>query len=118
MSKVANSRAIADALRAHAVALTATADALESAPPSSERSEYVDQHTSPLSKVVYLKFAKAGAFPSRKVGKRVLALREDFEVFLATHERKRPGPRPTLGASVDDQVLVELGVRRVADGDR
>ncbi len=81
MSKVANSRAIADALRAHAVALTATADALESAPPSSERSEYVDQHTSPLSKVVYLKFAKAGAFPSRKVGKRVLALREDFEVF-------------------------------------
>ena len=65
-------RAQSHALRAQSQTLETLADALEQTP-GDQPPKYVDQDTAyPLTKRVYLSHARHGAFPTRRVGKRVL----------------------------------------------
>ena len=113
MSKIPHSPrgAIVAALRAQSRALDSFADALEQAPVE-QPSKYLDQHTSPLSKRVYLALARRGAFPTRRAGKRVLVERDAFDSWLASQGRKVPAAPASGPRDIDSEALSELGARR------
>lgn len=112
---------LADALDTQARALAAAASAIRehvSLAPAVE-SKFYDQHTSPLSKRVFLLHARQEAFPTRRVGKRVLVERDVFDRWLTTkvERRRTPPPPPSGSRSIDDDVLDELNAR-AAGGSR
>lgn len=111
---------LADALDAQAKVLTATAAALR-ADAAEVDSKYLDQSTSPLTKRVYLALARAGAFATRRVGKRVIVERDVFERWLSSQtERPRRVPTPSSSGprNVEEEALAELGLVRRAGGRR
>jgi excisionase family DNA binding protein len=55
--------------------------------------EFYDQRTSPLGKRRHLELARAGKFPSVKVGTKVLVRREDLHAFME-REGIRRGKAP------------------------
>lgn len=115
MSDLASSPrgAIVAALRAQSRALLAFADVLEQAP-AEQPSKYIDQYTSPIPRRTYLAHARRGAFPTRRVGKRVLAERDVFEAWLSSQPTRATVPAaPASGPrDVDAEALSELGLRR------
>lgn len=106
--------AIADVIDAQIKILAAAAAALRG-DASDEQSKYLDQRTSPLSARVFLTLARRGAFPTKRVGKRVLVERDVFERWLASqpeHRRKAVPSAPVSGPrSIDDEILAELGAK-------
>lgn len=79
---------------------------------------YYHQHNSPLdSHHVFLRKARDGAFPTVRIGKRVLVERAVFDAWLASQPRpvrkvKREAPAES-GPALADEVLAELGAKRI-----
>ena len=74
--------------------------------------EFIDQYAcEPLSSLCYLDHGRRGDFPIKKVGRRVLCRREDFDAFLSTSRRL-----PTPVTVVEDDVVadLELAAARIA----
>lgn len=113
MSKIPSSPrgAIVAALRAQSRALGSLADALEQAP-ADQPSKHLDQHTSPLSRRVYLALARSGAFPTKRVGKRVICERDAFEAWLSTQGTNVPAAPVSGPRDIDAEAIAELGGRR------
>ena len=103
--------AIVAALRAQSRAFESFADVLEQALPD-QASKFYDQHTSPLSRRVYLAQARARAFPTSRVGKRVLVERDAFEAWLASQGTEVPGAPLSGPRDIDAEAIAELGGRR------
>lgn len=61
----------------------------------------VHQYDSPLGKRRHLELARAGAFPSQKVGKRVLVKRADLNDWLAKNGEQR-------GVQTEDEEIDEM----------
>lgn len=53
--------------------------------------DWVDQSTSPLVRRAYLRAARDGEFPTKKVGRQVLARRSDVDAFIV---RNGKAPKP------------------------
>jgi hypothetical protein len=107
---------LADALDAQAKALSAVAVALREggAAPAAE-SKFYDQYTSPLSKRVFLAHAREQAFPTWRIGKRVLVERAVFERWLSQQPANAKRLAPTTANAHRDleaEALAELGMRR------
>jgi hypothetical protein len=79
-------------------------------PPRLPPDAYVDQRDPRVPRQVYLRLAREGAFPSAKVGKRILAKWADVEAALAARRRKTP-TNQTVHASDDlDGIRGEMGL--------
>jgi hypothetical protein len=53
---------------------------------------YYGADDSPLPRRAFLRLARKGAFPSFRVGKKVLALRADVHAWIEAHPQKPPPP--------------------------
>lgn len=54
--------------------------------------DWIDQSRSPLGRRTHLSLARAGAFPSRRVGKKVLARRRDLDAYILAHPSAERAP--------------------------
>ncbi|MBI3201614.1 MAG: hypothetical protein HYZ29_08735 [Myxococcales bacterium] len=83
-----------------------SADPPGSGPPDG----YVDQNDSRIPKRIYLRLARENAFPSSKVGKKILAKWSDVEAALVARRRK-PRSRIEPQATDDlDQIRRDMGL--------
>jgi hypothetical protein len=57
-----------------------------------EDGRYYSADDSPLPRRAFLRLARKGAFPSFRVGKKVLALRADVHAWIEAHPQKPPPP--------------------------
>lgn len=57
-----------------------------------------------LSRRVYLDAARAGAFDSQKVGKKVIAKRADVDAWIASRPSARRAKEASSGSSLDDDI--------------
>ena len=69
-------------------------------------SDAYDQENRPLglSRRAYLDAARAGAFASQKVGKKVFAKRDDVDAWIASRPSWRRAKEPSNGVSLDDDI--------------
>ncbi len=80
-------------------------------------SEFVDQDTcGPVARTAYMRAARAGVFPSSRVGKRIIAKRSDFETWLSANPTAvvKPAPVPATVAktpSTREERLAASGFR-------
>jgi hypothetical protein len=94
-----------------AIAALATVRAMLAEPKPEPGPVYVDQETcAPLSKRSFLEHARAGAFPTSKVGRRVLCARADFDTWL-TSKRRVIAPPATAEAD-PTTAAIDLAVER------
>lgn len=71
------------------------ASKLERRAPAGDSGAFYDQHTAPVSSTAFLRAARAGAFPSHRVGKRVLAERALVDAWIKAHpSAARPKVEP------------------------
>lgn len=76
-------------------------------------SEFYSQHDSPLGKRRFLEAARAGAFPSSKRGKLVLAKRADVDAWIAAAERDvKPANDSRRPADRIESIIRRIGGQR------
>jgi hypothetical protein len=83
------------------------------APPPDPGPVYIDQDSCvPLSRRAFLEHARAGDYPTIKLGKRVCVRREDFAVWLESC-RRTPKPPPPAYDSDPITSTIDLAVERM-----
>lgn len=76
-------------------------------------SEYYDARTSPTGPTTFRRAAAAGAFPSFKVGRKLVARKADVDAWIATQART-PKLKAQSGDDADAAFFVSLQPRRPA----
>jgi hypothetical protein len=74
---------------------------------------FVDQRSGLLPKVLYLRLAREGAFPSSKIGKRVVARWGDVRVAVEARRRKIRSPEPRNGTGTTEHSNLDALRRRL-----
>ncbi|WP_437838545.1 hypothetical protein [Sorangium sp. So ce1153] len=72
---------------------------------------YYDAKTSPMGPTTFRRAAAAGAFPSFKVGRKVVARKVDVDAWIATQART-PKPKAQNGDDADAAFFASLQPRR------
>lgn len=81
-------------------------------PPAASGVAYYTARTSPMSPRAFRRAAAAGAFPTFKVGKKLLARQADVDAWIATQPR-RPAVKPDPAAEDDAEFLRAMGLEKV-----
>lgn len=79
----------------------------EASTPAPTGPAYYDAHTYPAGRRRFYADARAGRFPVSRVGKRLLARREDVEEFIASARVERPAAPVAAGTSSASSLKVE-----------
>ncbi|WP_438019842.1 hypothetical protein WMF18_12575 [Sorangium sp. So ce315] len=74
-------------------------------------SEYYDAKTSPTGPTTFRRAAAAGAFPSFKVGRKLVARKAEVDAWIATQART-PKPKAQSADDVDAAFFASLQPRR------
>ncbi len=100
---------LAEAQRLQAEAISELARTLETKQPS----EWVSQKDSPLGSRAHRELARAGAFPSSRIGKLVLVRRADIDAYIASNRvpRRERDVKPANDVEDLDDQLEQIAAR-------